>query len=263
MHLVIGLGPIGGNIGAHLAGLGQKVYGYDFNAERVREWSAENKSPAGVDLAAVDWQSVSSVHIAVRLADQVSSVFRALQGHTEQPLTVFVHTTLAPADARKIFSSAPGSWRAFEAPVSGGPQGARQGTMTVFLAGPAATDAEEKLLADISGRVFRMESYGQPALVKLLNNTLATYNLAATARMLNLATQLGVPAKGLFEVIGVSTGQSWMGDNFTDAQYDLLLKDVGLLRGEIGSLPVADLNDDVEQAILQARGLLGSDSVNE
>lgn len=89
------------------------------------------------------------------------------------------------------------------------------------------------------------------------------YNLAATARMLNLATQLGVPAKGLFEVIGVSTGQSWMGYNLTDVQYDLLLKDVGLLHGEIGSLPAADLDDGVEQAILQARALLGSDSSNE
>ena len=262
MHLVIGLGPIGGNIGAHLAGLGQEVYGYDFNQDRIREWSEENKSPAGSDMAAVDWPSVDSVHVAVRLADQVSSVFEALQAHTEQPLTVFVHTTLAPEDARKIFSSAPRSWRAFEAPVSGGPQGARQGTMTIFLAGPAATDSENKLLADISGRVFRMESYGQPALVKLLNNTLATYNLAATARILNLADQLGVPAKDLFEVIGVSTGQSWMSDNLIDVQYDLLLKDVGLLRGELGSLPTAELNDDVEQAILQARALLGTDSPN-
>ncbi|MEV5050137.1 NAD(P)-dependent oxidoreductase [Arthrobacter sp. LAR12-1-1.1] len=262
MHLVIGLGPIGGNIGAHLAELGQKVYGYDFNQDRIREWSEENKSPAGSDLAAVDWPSVDSVHIAVRLADQVSSVFEALQAHTERPLTVFVHTTLAPADARRIFSSAPGSWRAFEAPVSGGPQGARHGTMTIFLAGPAPTEAEDKLLADISGRVFRMQSYGQPALVKLLNNALATYNLAATARMLNLAAEHGVPASDLFEVVGVSTGQSWMSDNLVDVQYDLLLKDVGLLRGELGSLPTGDLNDDVEQAILQARSLLGTDSAD-
>ena len=91
-----------------------------------------------------------------------------------------------------------------------------------------------------------MQSYGQPALVKLLNNALGTYNLAATARMLNLAAQLGVAAKGLFEVIGVSTGKSWMSDNFIDVQYDLLLKDVDLLRGEIGSLPAADLNDGIE-----------------
>lgn len=262
MHLIIGLGPIGGNIGAHLAELGQKVYGNDFNADRVREWSEETRSPAGTDLAAIDWPSVESVHIAVRLADQVSSVFQTLQKHTARPLTVFVHTTLAPKDARKIFSSAPGSWRAFEAPVSGGPQGARQGSMTIFLAGPATSDAEDKLLADISGRIFRMKSYGQPALVKLLNNALATYNLAATARMLNLAAEHGVPAKELFEVIGVSTGRSWMSDNLIDVQYDLLLKDVGLLRGELGSLPTADLDDEVEQAILQARALLGSDSAN-
>lgn len=260
MHLVVGLGPIGGNIGARLAELGQEVYGYDFNQERIREWSEENNSPAGSDMAVVDWPSVDSVHIAVRLADQVSSVFEALKQHTSQPLTVFVHTTLAPADARGIFSSAPENWRAFEAPVSGGPQGARHGSMTIFLAGPATTAGEDRLLADISGRVFRMESYGQPALVKLLNNALATYNLAATARMLNLADEHGVPAKDLLEVIGVSTGHSWMSDNVIDVQYDLLLKDVGLLRGELGSLPTGDLNDDVEQAILQARTLLGSGS---
>ena len=47
-----------------------------------------------------------------------------------------------------------------------------------------------------------------------------------------------------------------MSDNFIDVQYDLLLKDVGRLRGEIGSLPAADLNDQVERAILRARALL-------
>lgn len=132
--------------------------------------------------------------------------------------------------------------------------------MTIFLAGPAPTMAEEKLLSDVSGRTFRMDSYGHPALVKLLNNTLATYNLAATAQMLNLAAEHGVEATELAEVIGASTGQSWMSDNLVDVQYDLLLKDVGLLRGELGSLPTVELNDDVEAAILQARGLLGSGS---
>ena len=50
MHLVIGLGPIGGNIVAHLAKLGLKVYRNDFNADRVREWSQDTKSSAGRSL---------------------------------------------------------------------------------------------------------------------------------------------------------------------------------------------------------------------
>ena len=70
-------------------------------------------------------------------------------------MTVFVHTTLAPEDARRIFAAAPDSWRVFEAPVSGGPAGARQGSMTIFLGGPPTTDAEDRLLSDISGRVFK------------------------------------------------------------------------------------------------------------
>ena len=263
MRLIIGLGPIGGNVGARLAEQGHEVYGYDLSPDRVREWSEETKSQAGSDLSVVDWPSVDSVHVAVRLADQVSSVLESLQNHTGRALTVFVHTTLAPEDARKIFATAPNSWRVFEAPVSGGPAGARQGSMTIFLGGPPTTEAEDKLLSDISGRVFPTQSYGQPALVKLLNNALATYNLAATARMLTLGAQLGVPAKNLFEVIGVSTGRSWMSDNLIDVQYDLLLKDVGLLRGEIGSLPAASLDDDVEKAILQARALLSTDAADK
>ena len=127
MHLVIGLGPIGGNIGARLAELGQKVYGYDFNADRVREWSEETKSPAGSDLSAVDWPSVESVHIAVRLADQVSSVFESLQDHTGQPLTVFVHTTLAPEDARKISPGARNPGARSRPPSRAAPRGHAKG----------------------------------------------------------------------------------------------------------------------------------------
>ena len=59
MHLIIGLGPIGGDIGARLAELGRNVYGYDFSPDRVREWSEETKPPAGGDLGALDWSSVT------------------------------------------------------------------------------------------------------------------------------------------------------------------------------------------------------------
>lgn len=110
------------------------------------------------------------------------------------------------------------------------------------------------ILNAVAGTVFRMADYGQPALLKLLNNALATYNLASTARMLILADRLGMPADTLLEVIGVSTGQSWMGDNIVDVQYDLLLKDVALLHGEVDSLPAG--LDDVGRSVLHARTLL-------
>ena len=77
--------------------------------------------------------------------------------------------------------------------MSGGPQGARQGSMTVFLGGPATTDAEDKLLADISGRVSGC-SRTVGRFCETPQQPLGTYNLAATARMLNLSEHLGIPA---------------------------------------------------------------------
>lgn len=56
---------------------------------------------------------------------------------------------------------------------------------------------------------------------------------------------------------------SWVSDNFIDVQYDVLLEGVGLLRGELGSLPTGDLDDDVGRAIPHARTLLGPDSPSE
>ena len=66
--------------------------------------------------------------------------------------------------------------------------------MTIFLAGPEPIDAERRGQRR-AGNLFHLDAYGQPALVKLLNNTVATYNLAATARMLDLAVAHGVPAQ--------------------------------------------------------------------
>ena len=52
-----------------------------------------------------------------------------------------------------------------------------------------------------------------------------------------------MPAQTLADVIAVSTGRSWMSDNLVDVQYDLLLKDVGLLRDDIGELPILNLGE--------------------
>ena len=129
--------------------------------------------------------------------------------------------------------------------------------MTVLLAGPATTADEDRLLAGISGRVVRMDAYGKPALVKLLNNTLAAYNLAATARMLTLASQHGVRPRDVVDAIGVSSGRGWLSDNLADAHYEHLLNDVELLSEELGPLPAVVLDEEVEPVILQARALLG------
>jgi 3-hydroxyisobutyrate dehydrogenase-like beta-hydroxyacid dehydrogenase len=256
VKLIIGLGPIGASVGEHLAERPWHLAGLDLDADRAAVWQAATGVPAFSRFDDIAWDQVDTVLIAVRVADQVRGCFDELARSTGgRPLTVFVVTTLAPGDAIDIFTSAPAEWRVFEAPVSGGPQGARDGSMTIFLSGPEPTEPESRLLGDMARRVFRSDAYGQPATVKLLNNTLGAFNALSTAAMLDLAMERGIKRAQFLEAVGASSGQSWMSDHFDDFAYDLLFKDVRLLLSDLGALPTISLDAsyDADTTIAAAR----------
>ncbi|HZF78721.1 MAG TPA: NAD(P)-dependent oxidoreductase, partial [Rubrivivax sp.] len=102
-----------------------------------------------------------------------------------------------------------------DAPMSGGPQRAREGTMSLMV---AATDATlqrcRPLLDRLSSRVFVVGSRpGDGARTKLVNNLLAAANLAAAAEALALAQCWGLDPAVTMSVIEQSSGQSWIGSD--------------------------------------------------
>jgi putative dehydrogenase len=125
-----------------------------------------------------------------------------------------------------------------DAPVSGGPKRAADGTMTMMLAGPAdALMRFEAVLAHIAGRTFRIGSApGDAAKFKIVNNLLAAVNLAAGAEALALAVRAGLDPRQVVDVINASSGGSWIfadrmpraldGDYAPRAATKILTKDV-------------------------------------
>jgi 3-hydroxyisobutyrate dehydrogenase len=127
-----------------------------------------------------------------------------------------------------------------DAPVSGGPAKAANGTMTMMLSGKR--DARERctdLLSRIAGHVFAVgDRPGQAATFKIVNNLLAATNLAAGAEALALAMRAGIDARAALDVINASSGASWIvadrmpralsGDTSVRAAVKLLTKDVGI-----------------------------------
>ncbi len=99
-----------------------------------------------------------------------------------------------------------------DAPVSGGPRRAADGTMTIMLAGePAALARCEALLAAIAGNVFHVGAQpGDAAKFKIVNNLLAAANLAAGAEALALAAKAGLDPRQVVAVINASSGGSWV-----------------------------------------------------
>jgi 3-hydroxyisobutyrate dehydrogenase-like beta-hydroxyacid dehydrogenase len=102
-----------------------------------------------------------------------------------------------------------------DAPMSGGPARARDGSMSLMLAAPAAElQRRAALLADLAARrVVVGDRLGDGARTKLVNNLLAGINLAGAAEALALATRLGLDPQRTLDVITQSSGQSWIGSD--------------------------------------------------
>ena len=97
-----------------------------------------------------------------------------------------------------------------DCPISGGPKGARAGTLSVIAAGPrAALDEIRPLLARIGRTVFEVgERPGQAQLMKLVNNLISAANMAASFEALVLGAKGGLDPDLMVDVINASTGRN-------------------------------------------------------
>jgi 3-hydroxyisobutyrate dehydrogenase-like beta-hydroxyacid dehydrogenase len=99
---------------------------------------------------------------------------------------------------------------ALDAPVSGGPLRALQGTLTVMTAGPPQVyKAVAPVLAAITAQIVMVsEAVGDAQTLKLVNNLLAAANMATSFEALALGVKLGLSPEKIIEVVNKSSGKS-------------------------------------------------------
>ena len=97
-----------------------------------------------------------------------------------------------------------------DCPISGGPKGARAGTLTVLCAAPAEVRAQIRPCLDAIGRtVFEIgDRPGQAQLMKLVNNLVNAANMATAFEALVLGAKGGLDPDQMVAVLNVSTGQN-------------------------------------------------------
>jgi len=139
-----------------------------------------------------------------------------IAAHLRPGHVVLLCPTIAPQDVEAIAAElAARGVDTLDAPLSGGPQRARDGSMSLMLAGPDAVQARcAPLLQALSSKVFRISQRpGDGARTKLVNNLLAGINLVGAAEVMALAERLGLDLERTLDVIGQSSGQSWIGSD--------------------------------------------------
>jgi 3-hydroxyisobutyrate dehydrogenase-like beta-hydroxyacid dehydrogenase len=248
--VVVGLGAMGSGIGLALRSRGFEVAGVEPSPERRHAWRERSGLNASERLDGVDVATARAILVVVRSEIEVSEVLDALPAVFAPP--VMVISTLSIGYARLLGERT--GLRVIEAPVSGGIWGAERGEMSMFLHAPGGLRAEEsEVITAITSTRTPFPRYGTPAAAKLVNNALGAMNAWSTARMLDVAAELGLDRDVFLEIVARSSGQSWMADHFRDFPLDLLAKDVRLLLQDIAGLPLVRFDDELTPAVEGAR----------
>jgi 3-hydroxyisobutyrate dehydrogenase-like beta-hydroxyacid dehydrogenase len=118
-------------------------------------------------------------------------------------LVLVDHSTVHPQVARELAARlAPLGAAWVDAPVSGGPAGAREGRLAVFAGGDAAALARaEPLLRCYAGRITHLGGPGSGQAAKICNQMVSFGTAAMLAEALNLATRLGLDVARLPEAM--------------------------------------------------------------
>lgn len=215
---IVGVGNMGGAMAARLLSLGWPVRVCDLDPAKVQALEQQGAAAAGTPAEAA--QGASAVIVCVVDSLQVEAVLFGPGGVASAsdggPPVVLLCPTIAPHDTERFAARlAQRGIAAIDAPMSGGPVRARDGTMSLMVAcDEAVFDRHRDLVAALSGHVFRVGTRpGDGARTKLVNNLLAGINLVGAAEALALAARLGLDPARTLEVIAQSSGQSWIADD--------------------------------------------------
>jgi 3-hydroxyisobutyrate dehydrogenase-like beta-hydroxyacid dehydrogenase len=217
---LVGAGAMGLPMALRLRELGHAVTVRDIDPARDALARAEGLAVAASPAAAADGAALAVVVVVD--AEQTRAVLfgsggvAAAGAVAKAPGAVLLCPTIAPEDTQACAGAlAAHGIACLDAPMSGGPLRARDGTMSLMVACPHAVfERWRPLLGGLAARLFHVgERAGDGARTKLVNNLLAAINLAGAAEALGLAGRLGLDAATTLAVIEQSSGASWIGSD--------------------------------------------------
>jgi hypothetical protein len=270
----IGIGKMGLPMATRLQDAGHRLVVHDKRPEALAPLTARGATVAAApaDVAA----QAETVLMSLPSPDIVEAVALGPQGLAAGKAVkrVVDLSTTGPRVAKKVGAALAQKGVAFiDAPVSGGPGGARAGTLAVMAACARHDfDALEPVLKVI-GKPFHVGTEpGMGQVMKLVNNLLSGTALAISSEALVLGVKAGLDPEIMVDVINAGSGRnSATQDKFPRAilprRFDygfstgLMVKDLKLFMAEADSLGLSlDTAKAVSALWLKALDEMGPDS---
>ncbi|MDH3452313.1 MAG: NAD(P)-dependent oxidoreductase [Gammaproteobacteria bacterium] len=210
---VAGCGAMGLPMAERLLGAGFRVSGFD-----VRPLSEFGEFAEHMDASVNVLRQCDCVISVVRDAAETDALCfsdQALFAARPYPRLLVVSSTLSPRTIGALRERLPDDVELVDAPMSGAPHRAREGTLTFMAGGDTDTIARlQSALEAMGNTVFHLGPLGAGMTIKVLNNYVAASSVAATRRSMQLAQKAGVDPALLHQVMRASSGANWYVDNF-------------------------------------------------
>jgi 3-hydroxyisobutyrate dehydrogenase len=260
---MIGLGKMGLEMSRALMDRRFSVLGFDI-AESRRRAAADEQLQICVDALEVFRRAQVAI-LSLPAAQDVAAVVRNAQQVliAREKRTIIVDTSTSdPEVSRALTTELHRIGHGFlDAPVSGGPSGARTGDLTMMVGGLEEDLAIARPVVEaVASKILHVGSSGAGNVAKLVNNLLVAAHVIATSEGLRLAAAAGVSGDAALRVINAATGRSTVSEvhfpkfilsNRFDSGFSmgLMRKDVSLaieLARDVGvALPLAELVGDL------------------
>ncbi len=224
----IGLGTMGASMASNLQSAGYKLVVND-----VRRQNASHHLNAGAEWAATPREVAEKCEVVLLSLPgppEVESVALGKDGLIEglkKGATVFDLTTNSPSLVRRIEKMyAEKGLHMLDAPVSGGPQGAKSGRLAIWVGGDEAIfDKYRKVLDAIGDAARYIGPIGAGSVAKLVHNCAGYAIQTALAEVFTMGIKGGVEPLALWEAVrsgagGRSRTFDRLGDRFLGNKYD-------------------------------------------
>ena len=212
----IGLGTMGAAMAGHLLAAGHDVCVHNRTREREEPLVAAGASRAATPREAAEGAEL--VFCCVSDTPDVEAIVRGPDGAAagmRAGAILIDHSTIAPAATRALARELAAQGAGFvDAPVSGGSEGAKRGTLTAFVGGERAdVERARPALETFCASITHLGPAGAGQAGKAANQVLISGTYASLGEALALAEQEGLPLEPLVGALGGGAAGSWILQN--------------------------------------------------
>ena len=206
----VGLGAMGAHMARNLHKAGLLASVYNRTPQKAESLGAELGIPASATLQELATR-VEAVVSCVSADADVLEVTRQLAPRLAADALLIDCSTVAADTARRAAELLRPAGAAFlDCPVSGGTEGARDGTLAVMCGGdPQAFERARPLLAAMGRTVTLFGPVGSGQAAKATNQIMCAGIIDAVAEAMAFARAQGLPLEKLIDTLGKGAGSSW------------------------------------------------------